>query len=57
MRRAELGMLPLGTKRDTRKLKEQNKVWNTPELRLPAIADRAVREKVTKEGELQGAVE
>ena len=46
--RAELGMYPLKTNRDARKLKGQNKVKNMPEKRLPAIADRAVLEKITK---------
>ena len=46
--RAELGMYPLETNRDVRKLKWQYKVRNMPKKRLPAIADRAVWEKVTK---------
>lgn len=46
--RAELGMYPLKTNRDVRKLKWQYKVRNMPKHRLPAIADRAVWEKVTK---------
>ena len=46
--RAELGMYPLETNRDARKLKWQYKVRNMPKKRLPAIADRAVWEKVTK---------
>ena len=45
--RAELGMYPIKTKRDVRKLKWQCKVRNIPGKRLPAIADRAVWEKVT----------
>ena len=40
--RAELGMYPLETNRDVRKLKSQYKKKNTPEKRLPAIVDRAV---------------
>ena len=46
--RAELGMYPLEINRDVRKLKWQYKVRNMPKKRLPAIADRAVWEKVTK---------
>ena len=46
--RAELGMYPLETNRDVRKLKWQYKVRNMPKKRLPAIPDRAVWEKVTK---------
>ena len=46
--RAELGICPLKTNRDVRKLKWQCKVKNMPKKRLPAIADRAVWEKVTK---------
>ena len=46
--KAELGMYPLETNRDVRKLKWQYKVRNMPKKRLPAIADRAVWEKVTK---------
>ena len=48
--RAELGMYPLKTSisRDVRKLKWQYKVENTPEKRLPAIADRVVWKKITK---------
>ena len=46
--RAELGMYPLETNRDARKLKWQYKVRNMPKKRLPAIANRVVREKVTK---------
>ena len=46
--RAELGMYPLKTDRDVRKLKWQYKLRNTPKKRLPAIADRAVWEKATK---------
>ena len=34
--------------RDVKKLKRQYKVRNMPKKRLPAIADRAVWEKVTK---------
>ena len=47
--RAELliGMYPLKTNRDMRKLKWQYEVKNLPEKRLPAIGDRAVWEKVT----------
>ena len=43
-----MGMYPLETNRDVRKLKWQCKVKNMPKKRLPAIADRAVWEKVTK---------
>ena len=48
--RAELGMYPLETNRDVRKLKWQHKVRSMPRKRLPAIlvADRAVWEKITK---------
>ena len=46
--RAELGMHPLKTNRDTRKLKWEYKVRTMPTKRLPAIVDRAVREKATK---------
>ena len=48
--RAELGMHPLNTNRDMRKLKWQYEVLvrNIPKKRLPAIVDRAVWEKVTK---------
>ena len=46
---AELGMYPLKTNRDVRKLKWQYKVRNMPKKRSPAIANRAVWEKVTKE--------
>ena len=46
--RAELGMYPLKTNRDVRKLKWQYKVRNLPKKRSPVIADRAVRDKVTK---------
>ena len=46
--RAELGMYPLKTIRDVRKLKWQYKVKNMPNKRLPAIVDKAVWEKVTK---------
>ena len=46
--RAELGRDPLQTIRDVRKLKWQYKVRNMTKKRLPAIADRAVWEKVTK---------
>ena len=41
-------MYPLKTNRDVRKLKWQYDVRNMPKKRLPAIADRAVWEKVTK---------
>ena len=47
--RAELGMCPLETNRDVRKLKWQYKVRNMPKKRLPAIDGRAVWEKLTKE--------
>ena len=40
--RAELGMHPLETDRDVRKLKWQYKLKNMPEKRLPDIVDRAV---------------
>ena len=43
-----MGMYPLETNRDVRMLKWQKKKRNMPKKRLPAIADRAVREKVTK---------
>ena len=47
--RAELGMYPIKTNKDVRKMKRQHKVRNMPEKkRLPAIADRAVWEKITK---------
>ena len=46
--KAELGMYPLETNRDVRKLKWQYKVRNMPKKRLSVIADRAVWEKVTK---------
>ena len=46
--RAELGMYPLKTNRDMRKLKRQHKARKMPEKRLPAIADRAVWGKITK---------
>ena len=41
-------MYPLETNRNLRKLKWQYKVKNTPKKLLPAIADRAVWEKVSK---------
>ena len=41
-------MYPLETNRDVTKLKWQYKVRNTPNTMFPAIADRAVWEKVTK---------
>ena len=46
--RAELGMYPLETNRDVRKLKWQYKVNNMPEKRLPAIVDTAVCDKNNK---------
>ena len=46
--RAELGVHPLETIRDARKLKWRYKVWNMPKKMLPALANSAVREKVTK---------
>ena len=46
--RAELGMYPK-TNIGARQLKWQYKVRNMPNKRLPAIADRAAWEKVTKE--------
>ena len=42
-------MYPLNTNRDVRKSKWQYKVRKMPEKRLPAIGDRAVWEKPTKE--------
>ena len=42
------GMYPLETNRDVRTLKCQCKVRNMPRKRLPARADRAVSEEVTK---------
>ena len=48
---AELGMPPLKTNRDVRKLKWPYNVRNMPKKMLPAIlADRAVWEKVTERG-------
>ena len=47
--RAEPGMHLLKTIRDVRKLKWQYELKNMPEKRLPAIVDRAVWEKITKE--------
>ena len=41
-------MYPLETNRDVRKLKWQYKVKNIPEKSLPAVLDRALREKITK---------
>ena len=41
-------MYPLETNRDVRMMTWQYKVKMTPEKRLPAIADRAVWEKITK---------
>ena len=49
--RAELGMYPLKTNRDARKLKWQCKVRNVP--KLSAIADRAVWEKAPTGRELE----
>ena len=46
--RAELGLYPLKTNRNVRKWKWQYKVDNMPEKRLPAIADRAVWEKIAR---------
>ena len=46
--RAELEMHPLKASRDVRTLKGQPKVRNMPKKRLPAIAERAVLEEVTK---------
>ena len=48
MLRVELGRHPPKTNRDVRKLKWQYEVRSMPKKRLPAIADRAVREKVSK---------
>ena len=45
--RAELGMYPLQRDRDVRKLKWPCKARNMPEKKLPAVADRAVWEKIT----------
>ena len=44
-----MGLYPLETNGEARKLKWQYKVRNMPNKRLPAIADRAAWEKVTKE--------
>ena len=46
--RAELGMYPLETNGDVRKLKWRYKVKDMPEKRLPAIVDDAVWEKITR---------
>ena len=46
--RAVLGMHPLKTNGDMRKLKWQYEVRNVPKKRLPAIVDGAVWEKATK---------
>ena len=46
--RAELGMYPLETNRDTRKLKRQYKARNMPTKRFQAIANRAVWQKMTQ---------
>ena len=46
--RAELGVYPLKTNRDARKLKWQHQARNMPEKRLPVVANSAVWEKVTK---------
>ena len=46
--RAELGMYPLETDRNARKLNGQYiKVRNMPKKRVPVIVDRAVCERVT----------
>ena len=50
--RAKLGLYPLKTNGDMKKLKWQYKVRNMPKKGLPAIIDRAVWEKVSK-GELE----
>ena len=42
-------MCPLKPSRDVREMKWQCKVKNTPEKRLPVIADRALWEKITTE--------
>ena len=48
--RAELGMYPLKTYRDVRRLQWQYKVENKPEKRLQAVADRLYgREKQKRE--------
>ena len=44
---AKLGMYPIKTKRDVRKLKWQCKVKNASEKRLPAIVGRDVWKKIT----------
>ena len=41
-------MYPLETNRDVKKLKWQYKAKNRPEKRLPAVAGRAVWEKIAK---------
>ena len=46
--RVELGIHPLETSRDVGKWKWQHEVRSMPRKRLPAIADRAVRERGTK---------
>ena len=46
--RAELGMYPLKTNRDMRKLRWQYSVKKMQRERLPAIVDRAVWKKTTK---------
>ena len=51
--RAELGMYPLETNGDVRKLKWQRTGRDMPEKRLQAIAGRAVWEKITKGRELE----
>ena len=45
---AYVRMYPLETNRDVRMSKWQHKVRSNPKKRFPAIADRAVWEKVTK---------
>ena len=46
--RAELGIYPLEINGDAKKLRWQYKVRNMPEKRLPATADRAICEKITR---------
>ena len=43
--RAELGMYTFFTNRESRELKWYKTMWNMPDLKLPAIADRAVWQK------------
>ena len=48
MLRVQPGTYPLETNRDVRNLKWKYKARNMPKQRLPAVAGRAVWEKVTK---------